>query len=72
MGKHMISKRAICPFYKHETSQVIYCEGIREGSVLHLAFASKTDAKDYKEDFCHTNCWRGCVIAQMLGDYADE
>lgn len=68
MGKHMISKKAICPFYKHETSQVIYCDGVQEGSVLHLAFASKTDAKEYKDSFCHTACWQGCMIAQMLED----
>ena len=29
MGKHMVSSDAQCPFYKGETRNVVYCEGVR-------------------------------------------
>lgn len=63
--KHRVSKYAICDFYKHEDTQVIYCEGVQEGSVIHLAFANKTDAKKYKMDYCRKD-YKKCPIADML------
>ena len=63
--KHMISNKAICPFYKHEDSQVIYCDGVRDGTVIHLAFANKSDAKDYKNRHCRCD-YKGCNIHEML------
>ena len=65
--KHMINKNSVCPFYKHEDAQVIYCYGVQEGSVIHLAFASKTDAKSYKERHCRNN-FKVCLIAKMLDE----
>lgn len=63
--KHMISSQAICPYYKHEDSQMIYCDGVQDGSVIHLAFSNKTDALNYKKDFCRDNCNK-CNIYKML------
>lgn len=71
MGKHTVSKRAVCPFYKHEDPQVIYCNGIQPGSVIHLAFSSKTDAKEYKTSRCHSD-WCSCEIACMLCENSIE
>lgn len=69
--KHMISNKAMCPFYKHEDSQVIYCEGVQEGSVIHLAFANKTDSLDYKKTYCRSNYGK-CNICKMLeGGYIE-
>ena len=65
--KHTINKDSICPFYRHEDSQVIYCDGVTERSVTHQAFGSKTDAKNYKVSFCRAH-WEHCRIAQMLGE----
>lgn len=65
--KHMICSKAICPHYKHEDSQVIYCDGLTEESVVHLAFASKTEALDYKKQFCRDD-YSSCGICQMLED----
>ena len=67
MGKHMISFRATCPFYRHEDSQVIYCDGVQDGSVIHLAFASKTDAINYKERYCRSS-YDHCRIYSMLDE----
>lgn len=63
--KHMISIKAICPYYRHEDSQVIYCEGVQDGSVVHLAFANKTDSMDYKKQHCRCK-YQDCRIYQML------
>lgn len=67
----MISIKAICPFYKHEDSQVIYCEGVQDGSVIHLAFASKTSSVDYKKNHCRCY-YEECKIFKMLKDSGDK
>lgn len=61
----MISNKAVCPHYKHEDSQVIYCNGVQDGSVIHLAFASKTDSLLYKQTRCRDD-YQECKIYQML------
>jgi len=63
--KHMINSNAICPFYKHEDSQMIYCDGVQDGSVIHLAFSNKTNALEYKKTFCRNKCEK-CKIYSML------
>lgn len=63
--KHYTSAKALCPFYRHEGSQVIYCDGVVEASVIHLAFASKTDALAYKERYCRAD-YPLCNICRML------
>ena len=70
--KHMICKDAICPFYLHEDSQVIYCTGLQDGVVLHIAFRNKTVAKDYKLKHCRHKDYMQCKIAQMLADKTDD
>lgn len=63
--KHYISSKAICPFYRHENRNVIYCEGVKEGSVTHIAFANPYDCLSYKKQYCrcdHTHC----LISKML------
>ena len=69
--KHNMSKFALCPFYKHEDSQVIYCEGVQDNSVLHIAFANKRDAKAYKIKFCREHYAR-CPIYKLLEGLYDE
>ena len=67
----MISSKALCPFYKHEDSQVIYCEGVQDGSVVHLAFANKTDSLEYKKEICRKD-YRKCKIYSMLEGMEEE
>lgn len=67
MAKHYTSRKAVCPFYKHESRQVIYCEGVKDGTVLHLAFANATDCLLYKNQYCrcvHTQC----PISELLNN----
>lgn len=66
MSKHYTSSKAICPFYKHESRQVIYCEGIKEGTVLHLAFANPSDCLLHKKQYCRGNNHIQCPISILL------
>lgn len=54
-----------CPYYKHDTSQVIFCEGLEEGNVIHMAFASHPQLIEYKGKFCRRNCWSNCPLAMI-------
>lgn len=65
MGKHNFTKDVVCPYYKYEAPQMIYCEGVDDNTALHLAFASKEEKKRYMRTKC-SNCWKACMIAQML------
>ena len=65
MAKHNFTKDVVCPYYKYEAPQMIYCEGVEDDTALHLAFAIKQGKKSYVEAHCK-HCWKGCLIAQML------
>ena len=65
MAKHYTSLKAICPFYKHENRQVIFCEGVKEGTVLHLAFANPSDCLLHKKQYCRSN-HNQCPISILL------
>lgn len=65
--KYYTSTKAICPFYKHENRLVIFCQGIADESVLHLAFPKPSSCYDFKEKYCR-NQHTKCPIAQMLSD----
>lgn len=63
--KRYCSPEALCPFYRSEDSQKIYCEGIGEGNAIHLAFGSKTHLKIHKDSYCDSE-YGECPIAKML------
>ena len=65
--KRYTSNKSICPFYKYENRNVIYCEGIKEGSVLHLAFANPSDCLSHKKQFCRCN-YSQCPISILLNN----
>lgn len=65
MGKRYIDPKARCPYYHSEDAQKIYCDGVQEGTAIHLAFGSKTDKKDYKQEFCKEE-FGSCKIAGMM------
>lgn len=62
-----ISANRYCPHYKRESSQVIYCDGIQPGSVVHLAFSNRTEALNYKRNFCGGD-YDSCRLCKMLED----
>lgn len=69
--KHRISNRVICPFYHCEERQVLYCEGLRENTAIHLAFAFAPELKAYRAKHCET-AYTDCPIAKMLAERWSE
>lgn len=71
MGEKYESSTVFCPFYKGESRNgtIIYCEGIKKGTVLHLAFDLSKDMKAYRNHHCcvKENLTK-CMIYDML-DY---
>lgn len=65
MSKHYISPKALCPFYRHEHPQMVYCDGVTEDSVTHEAFVTKAAAVAFKNAFCR-NKYTECPIYEML------
>lgn len=63
--KRYVSKEVDCPFYHSEDSQKIYCEGIKDGTSLHLAFGDSNERKAYRNQYC-CNEFGECRIADML------
>lgn len=63
--KRYISKYALCPFYKHESKQIIDCEGIQDNTVIHIAFANATDSKTFKIRHCRDK-YKECPIYAMI------
>lgn len=62
---HKEDEHVQCPYYKNDEPQIIRCEGVENGTALHLAFSTRTQHKEYKKQFCRS-CWGKCMIARML------
>ena len=62
--KHRADVLVKCPYYKFEDKQMIYCEGVQEGTAIHLGFDTAPNLRDYKNKFCK-RCYNQCLIAQM-------
>lgn len=63
--KHRADVLVKCPYYKFEDKQKIFCEGVQDGTALHLAFDTPSNLKEYKGNFCK-GCYNKCLVAQML------
>ena len=55
-----------CPYYKTNNSTVIYCEGVEDGMVTHMAFARRDLLIQYKDKYCRRKCWGQCPLASLL------
>ena len=71
MKNNCSSVAVICPFFKakgkSDCGQIIYCEGVEKNSSIHLAFAERSQRKDYMDNHC--NEYEGhkeCIIAKAL------
>ena len=62
--KHKEDWMVQCPYYKFEEKQMIFCEGVQEGTAIHLAFDTPSNRKDYKNHFCR-GCYNKCLIADL-------
>lgn len=55
-----------CPYYKTNNPSVIYCEGVEDGMLTHMAFATRDLLVSYKDRYCRRKCWGHCPLASML------
>lgn len=62
---HKEDEHVQCPYYKNDEPQIIRCEGVEDGTALHLAFSTRTQLKAYKREYCRCD-WGKCMIAKML------
>ena len=44
----------------------IRCRGVTPNSILCLRFKRKDEWKNYRKDFCRTDCYKGCTIYQAI------
>ena len=65
-----VAKTALCPFYKKEDQQKIYCCGIRPNASTHIAFGNGTDCLKYKQEYCRQHYSR-CHVYKMLEEVSD-
>ena len=65
MGKHRVSSLALCEYYKHEDRQMVYCDGPRKGSVIHVAFPDGSSCRAYKREYCYRD-FKKCEVCKML------
>ena len=56
------SHLAKCPYYKCESRNMIFCEGVQAGSTIHMAFERAPQKRSYAEQFCR-KVWGDCMIA---------
>ncbi|MGM9548254.1 MAG: hypothetical protein ACI3V5_00200 [Faecousia sp.] len=63
--KHRVDAIVKCPYYKCEERQLLFCEGVQEGTALHLAFSTPDGLAEYKNRFCKGR-YCGCSIVGML------
>ena len=65
MGKRYVSPIVICPFYKSQAGNLIYCEGVCEGSAIHVAFASPQEREMFQDKACKTIDYnKQCCVAK--------
>ena len=71
MGKRYESPEAKCPFYCSESPQKVFCEGVEQGSNIHLAFGDAKQLRMYMRRCCKGD-YSKCPVAQMLLQKYDE
>lgn len=64
--KHRQDVLVKCPYYRGEEKQMLFCEGVQEGTAIHLAFDTPSNLRDYKKRFCTSWCYNKCLIADEL------
>lgn len=63
MPSKKVRVAVICPYYRGEEGQYIFCEGIAPKTTLRLGLGN--GAKEYREACCKKE-WQTCKVARML------
>lgn len=62
---------ALCPYYKQESQQHIYCSGFPGVASCHVTFATRKEHKEYRERYCYRHC-TSCPMFKMLDKIYDS
>lgn len=62
MSSYM-AKNVKCPYYGKEDDVKIHCDGVEEGTFIHLVFASPSMRRNYQLDVCCDD-YESCPIAE--------
>ena len=72
IDQELARKKILCPFYKRHRDISVTCESYMDHVNAQLNFTSPKKRKAYMDDFCFTDCWRGCPLAQLAGEKYEE
>ena len=72
------SPNALCPFYRMESRNEVWCEGWRDDIGIRISFVNPEmrniintgSAMKYKTEFCRA-AWEQCPVARMLNQIYD-
>ena len=70
-NRRYLSLKAVCPYYKSEEKQIIYCKGFKPDTALHIAFAYPADKVEFKEQYCESK-YESCKIAKTLEEGTND
>ena len=57
----------VCPFYKHQDTYRVSCEGIQKNSSVSLSFALPQERKQHCKEYCNSmDGYHLCPISKML------
>lgn len=65
MSKLGYGKYVVCPYYKGERGQVIYCKDEGDDKVMHVAFPTRGKLREYRASNCEQRR-NDCPIAYGL------
>lgn len=65
MSKKAPSLLAICPYYKDEDRQKVFCEGLVPNSSIHVAFSTPEMRKEFERNYCKSWDFETCPLAWM-------
>lgn len=63
--KHKVSVYVMCPYYRGEEKNDIFCESLIGDDKLRLCFETRADFKKQQHDFCMSDYSR-CELVQAL------
>jgi len=70
VSKLLVHRDAICDCYKHEDSQVIYCDGVTDGNVVHMAFSDRGKALEWKKKYFRGD-YKSCPQHNLQREFED-
>lgn len=61
-----------CPFYRNIIRNRIICDGITDRvEFTPMPFKNREEMRAYIHDFCASDCWHGCPLAETIEKQID-